>query len=171
MSGLNVNVADLLHRPGARRPVLITQPLPGLEGPAARVPMSQPVELDLWLESVSDGILALGHVRGRWVAECSRCLRAVTTDFDLELQELFEEQPVDDETYPLHNEEIDLEPAVRDTVLPELPLAPLCDTGCRGLCPVCGADRNETACTCETATRDVRWDALSVLRLDQRSDD
>ena len=41
-----------------------------------------------------------------------------------------------------------------------LPMKPLCREGCRGLCPVCGGNRNVTACACETRVPDPRWAAL-----------
>ncbi|HWO04128.1 MAG TPA: DUF177 domain-containing protein, partial [Methylomirabilota bacterium] len=41
-----------------------------------------------------------------------------------------------------------------------LPMKPLCREGCRGLCPVCGGNRNITACACETPALDSRWAAL-----------
>jgi len=166
MSALRVNVADLLHHPGARRPVHLDGPLPGLEVGGARVPGHDPVEVDLVLESVHDGILAMGQVRGHWVAECSRCLTDVDMGFELELRELFERAPIDEETYPLHGEEIDLEPAVRDAVLVELPIAPVCDDACLGLCPECGADRNEIDCGHAAAPPDPRWEGLTLLRFE-----
>ena len=69
----------------------------------------------------------------------------------------------DEDAYPLVDDELDLEPLVRDAVLLELPLAPLCREDCAGLCPQCGANRNEGACGC-AAPRDPRWATLDVLR-------
>ena len=51
--------------------------------------------------------------------------------------------PDDDELYPIADDTIDLGPLVRDAIVLELPSAPLCRPDCRGLCPHCGADRNE----------------------------
>lgn len=79
------------------------------------------------------------------------------------VRELFEASPVEGETYPLAGDLLDLEPAVRDAVVLELPPAPLCDPACAGLCPSCGADRNETACGCPPVAPDPRWDALREL--------
>jgi uncharacterized protein len=58
---------------------------------------------------------------------------------------------------------LDLESLARDAVMLELPLAPLCSEDCLGLCPQCGANRNETSCTCVIAG-DPRWSALDALR-------
>ncbi len=57
----------------------------------------------------------------------------------------------DEDTYPLEGDHLDLRPLVRDALLLELPLAPLCQEDCRGLCPTCGADLNLGPCECRPA--------------------
>jgi uncharacterized protein len=56
--------------------------------------------------------------------------------------------------------EVDLREALRESVVLACPQAPLCGEDCLGLCPVCGVDRNEIACTCAEEEHDPRWDAL-----------
>ncbi|HET7523328.1 MAG TPA: DUF177 domain-containing protein [Acidimicrobiales bacterium] len=70
----------------------------------------------------------------------------------------------DEETYPLKGELLDLQPLVRDALLLELPLAPLCSEDCQGLCATCGADLNDGPCSCEHAPADPRWAALDLLK-------
>ena len=72
----------------------------------------------------------------------------------------------DEETYPLRGEMLDLQPLVRDALLLELPLAPLCNEECKGLCPACGADLNDGPCSCDTRPADPRWSALDSLKGD-----
>ena len=160
-----MNVADLLRRPGTTREVHLEVPVSGLENPSATVDADQPLTIELRLESLTGAIVASGRVRGQWRAVCSRCLLPLAADFDLKLREVFEEDPIEDETYPLHHEEIDLEQPIRDLVVPDLPLVPLCDDACLGLCPSCGANRNEEPCHCGSESRDPRWDALRTLRI------
>jgi DUF177 domain-containing protein len=160
-----MNVSDLLRRPGSTRQVHLEVPLEGLENFAARVEETEPLVLDLRLESLTGAIVASGRVRGRWSAVCSRCLTPLETDFDFHLREVFEADPVEEETYPLRNDEIDLEQPLRDVVVPELPFVPLCRTDCAGLCPTCGANLNEGACDCPPVAADPRWEALRDLDL------
>jgi uncharacterized protein len=170
-----MNVADLLRRPGSTRAVHLEVPVPGLENPATTVDADQPLTIDLRLESLSAAIVASGRVRGRWRAVCSRCLTPLEADFDLALREVFEEDPVEEETYPLRQDEIDLEQPLRDLVVPELPLVPLCDEDCQGLCPSCGANLNAVSsgdtpeppghCDCGSELSDPRWDALRAFAL------
>ncbi|MDQ3944419.1 MAG: DUF177 domain-containing protein [Actinomycetota bacterium] len=160
-----MNVSDLLRRPGSTRQVHLEVPLEGLENLSARVEETDPLVLDLRLESLTGAIVATGRVRGRWSAVCSRCLVPLQTDFDLHLREVFEADPVEDETYPLRRDEIDLEQPLRDVVVPELPIVPLCRPDCAGLCATCGANLNEGECDCAVVAADPRWEALRDLEL------
>ncbi len=172
MSALRIDVADLLHHPGARRPLHLEAAIAGLGGNVARI--EEPVRLDLVLERVPDGIVARGTVHARWEAECSTCLRDLAADLDVGVGELYEHHPVDGETYPIEGETIDLEQLVRDAVLLELPLAPTCaSTGgepCRptGAPGVMIGDDDLQAVEpdeLDNAPADPRWAALSELEL------
>jgi len=166
MTALRCNVSDLLHHPAARREVRVEIPGSELGGVAGSRLSAAPLVVDVWLERVPDGIVVHGTVTGEYESECSRCLRPVHAGFADDVQELFEADPIEGETYPLEGEEIDLELPVRDTVLLDLPAAPLCRDDCAGLCPVCGVDRNETECECDPDPPDPRWDALRALTFD-----
>jgi uncharacterized protein len=165
MTGLGMNVSDLLRRPGSTRQVHLEVPVEGLENLSSRVEATEPLVLDLRLESLTGAIVASGRVRGRWSAVCSRCLAPVETDFDLRVREVFEKDPAENETYPLRHDEIDLEQPLRDVVVPELPIVPLCRPDCAGLCATCGANLNEGECDCQAVPADPRWEALRDLEL------
>jgi uncharacterized protein len=158
-----VPVADLLRNLGHRRTVEVRGPLPEL---AVSGSVAQgDVVADLVLESLAGGaIMASGTITAEWSGECRRCLGPAAGAVTAEVRELFEPGSDEEETYPLKGDEIDVEPLVRDAVLLELPLAPLCREACRGLCPVCGANRNDVDCGHEPDTRDPRWAALDQLK-------
>ena len=110
------------------------------------------------------GIDAVGTVRAPWVGICRRCAVPVSGDLEIAVSERFGDGPLgEDDLYPIVDDTIDLGPLVRDAIVLELPMAPLCREGCRGLCPQCGADRNEADCGC-VAPVDPRWANLDVLR-------
>jgi uncharacterized protein len=126
------------------------------------------VYADVELDSVLGGIEVIGQVRATWVGECRRCLGPVGGELVADVRELY--RPLgptedDEETYPIDGDHLDLAPLVRDAVLLDLPLAPLCRADCAGLCPICGADRNSEACGCPVELGDPRWGALDTLRL------
>ena len=162
MSGLRIDVADLLAHPGTRRDVRVSAPLEGLVGTAAQV--TGPVEVAVSLERIPDGIVARGTVTTRWNGQCSYCLTDLEQPLSLHVDELFEADPVEGETYPIEGHEIDLEQLARDAVLLELPLAPHC-------AEPCVPDSAETAVIgsgAEPSTPDLvdpRWAALSELEI------
>jgi uncharacterized protein len=158
-----IPVADLLHRPGASRPLEVRAPLADLRGPGAEVPPDEAVEVEATLERISEGIVVRGTVRAHWRAQCSRCLADVDGDIATHVDELFEPHPLAGETYLLDVDVIDLEPLVRDALLLELPPAPVCNDECAGLCATCGIDRNTGTCDCHEEELDPRWAALRSL--------
>ena len=116
------------------------------------------------LQSLSDGsIVVRADAKGAWVGQCRRCLRQLSEPLDVQLNEVFEVEPEEGETYQLGDHSIDLEQAVRDNFILDMPLLALCAQDCEGICAVCGADRNDALCHCAAEQTDPRWDALNDL--------
>ncbi len=159
-----VHVAKLRRAVGTRWHEVRHGPLPDLDCSGSGVPEGAMPVADVVLESVLGGVSVAGTVRAPWTGACRRCLTPASGVLTLAVRELYTEDGDGDETYPLVHDEVDLEPLVRDAVLLELPLAPLCRPDCAGLCPTCGVNRNSESCRCE-APRDPRWGALDVLRV------
>ena len=173
---LVLDARTLPRRPGFMITVTRTSPAPaGLGVAMARVPEGSPIELDLRLESVLEGILVSGTADLEISAECSRCLDPVEWHEDVELTELFRYpstdargavvEEVDESEDPLpevQDDLIDLRPVLRDAVVIDLPLAPLCSEECLGLCPDCGFRLVEDP-QHEHDTFDPRWAALVSL--------
>ena len=113
-----------------------------------------------------------GHVEGALETTCDRCLEAirrpVAGDFDVVVRRSSGREPTDVEDaedylrIPLGEHEVSLEPFVRETAVVSVPMVILCAEDCRGLCPVCGANRNREDCRCQPAV-DTRWNALRRL--------
>jgi uncharacterized protein len=129
----------------------------------AEVPAGAESEADVTLSSLLGGVEVTGTVSAPWAGQCRRCLEPVSGTVSTTVRELYTEDGDGEETYPLHEDAVDLEELVRDAVLLELPPAPLCRPDCGGLCPRCGVNRNDEACQCTEET-DPRWAALDVLR-------
>lgn len=95
--------------------------------------------------SVRAEIEAVLHTR------CSRCLEPVRKDMSTQIDVVFarEENPDDPDLYRFEGSELDLTDAVRDALVMEIPMMILCKEDCKGLCPVCGTNRNLGTCTCQ----------------------
>ena len=117
-----------------------------------------------------------GTIRTRAEVDCDRCLKAVgipvETTFDVTYVpardyaegDTAELQAEDLNLSVFENETIDVDDLVREQVLLALPTRALCTDECKGLCPVCGADRNSNPCECETGEVDPRWSALKGIK-------
>lgn len=152
-----LNCSDLLTRSSGVKHIEITAPCADLVTSTASVP--GPVTLHADLERIPEGIVVRGSVDGTWAAECSSGLEPLTEDFSYAFAELFEREPLEGQTYLIEGTQIDLIQVVRDTVLPELPLAPRCADAVDGFCDRC-ADMRPAP---QEASIDPRWAALSEL--------
>lgn len=170
-SPLVFDTRRLGRRAGAMTAVTTTVPAPaGLGTDVIGVPEGAPVDLDLRLEAVVEGVLVTGTVRLDAVGECVRCLREVTVPIEVEVQELFVHDASseagyadDEEVSLLQGDLVDLEPLVRDDVVLDLPFQPLCSPDCAGLCPACGARLDDEPGHHHDAAVDPRWAALGGL--------
>lgn len=129
-----------------------------------------PLELHLDVQQAMHDVVVLGRMEGEAEVACRRCLVEVRTPIDQEVTLLFREgvAPVDaeaEEIYPLPTraQELDLSGAVREHFLLAVPEYLECRETCRGLCPHCGVNLNETTCDCANAEGDDRWAALREM--------
>ena len=132
------------------------------------MPVDAEVELDLRLQSVSEGVLVTGTLDAPVTGECSRCLEQFTDTVQLSLTELFaypdsatDQTAADDEVYRMSDDLIDLEPLVVDQLGLELPLQPLCSPDCPGLCPECGVRMAIAGSDHRHEILDPRWAGLA----------
>lgn len=145
-SPLVLDVSRLGRRPGAMQSVQETVPSPSRIGlDLIAIEPGAPLDLDLRLESVSEGVLVSGTVHGPTSGECSRCLGPVNGDVEIALTELFaypdsltENTTEEDEVGRVIDHTVDLEPPIVDAVGLALPFVPICAEDCPGLCPHCG---------------------------------
>lgn len=167
-SPLVLDTHDLGRRAGALREVHDTVPAPeGIGLPVIGIPEGSPIDLDLRLESVSEGVLVTGVAGIHLEGECSRCLIPMQDDIEVDIQELFlyEDRHLEgedeEEANRMQGELLDLEPALRDAVVLDLPFIPLCREECAGLCPSCGANLNEEPDHDHGPATDTRWEVLA----------
>lgn len=173
---MRVSITDIVDQPGATRPVQVAVGVAEF-GPepwgSAEGAIQDPVELDLHLDSVVDGILVRGTLAFTLVLSCARCLEPLTVVRHVTVAELFldpakrvEEEDEEEPGYELLDDAtaIDLSTMVRDALIIDLPVRTLCAEDCQGLCPTCGADRNLQDCGHDQAPEpDPRWAALADL--------
>ena len=181
-SSLVIDISRLGRRPGSMMTVKTTVPSPARMGlDLIAVDQGAPLELDLRLESVSEGVLVTGTVSAPTSGECSRCLQPITGEVDIDLTELFAyPHSTTDETSDADDvarvgrdggsETVDLEQPIIDAVGLALPFSPVCGPDCAGLCQQCGIPLATAEPGHHHQQIDPRWAKLATLR-EQTGDD
>ncbi len=129
-----------------------------------------PLDLDLQLQSVSEGVLVTGTVSAPTSGECARCLSPTSGSVTIDLTELFaypdsatEATSEADEVGHVVDDTIDIEQSVVDAVGLALPMSPLCRPDCPGLCPQCGIPLAEAEPDHHHDQIDPRWAKLAAI--------
>jgi len=134
---------------------------------------------DLWLQSLTgeihvsrtaNGLLAQAHFNAAAQTTCGRCLEAMSQALACEFSELFtlpNQADANTELVMPHDGKIDFAPIVRDYMLLDMPISPLCRPDCKGLCPQCGANRNVEDCGHDTRPIDTRFAVLKSYLLNE----
>jgi uncharacterized protein len=168
------NVAQLLKSPaGATREYELDEDITGID---ASLDVVSPLGGKVRFVRTGNGILVTGRLRTEVRVPCRRCLQPTPVNVTLQLEEEFhpsidlitgavvKPEPGEDEaTRTDARHMLDLTEVVRQNLLLTLPLAPLCNSGCKGFCPECGANLNEGPCGCSHESDDPRLAALREL--------
>jgi len=125
------------------------------------------------LSRSGDDYLLMGHIAGGLAMTCARCLEPARLLVDARVTLTFvpadDDEEVDDDAdvVGFAGNEIYLDDEVRDEILLAIPVQVLCTDACRGLCPVCGGNRNLLPCTCEEDQRQSasRFATLGKLKI------
>ncbi|RKY03690.1 hypothetical protein DRP77_05580 [Candidatus Poribacteria bacterium] len=122
-----------------------------------------PIEVHLRAFRQGEEVYARIEAKFKVIQECRRCLepfeRELTAKFEIQYKPIKEGETVDefeDEAQGIsryRNEVIDIAEDLRKYIVLEIPLWPLCDENCKGLCPYCGGNRNVVECDCEERER------------------
>lgn len=137
--------------------------------------LAEPLEVELTGRSVGTGVFVRGRIHTVLELPCRRCLTTTRQELDETVDLLFEElgEGEDEDEFqgevyvlPAKGMDLDLTDAIREQVLLHVPQYVLCREECRGLCPRCGADRNEAPCDCAPEEEPSAWDALKKIKFD-----
>lgn len=170
-SPLLLDITPIKRQPGTQQPVEIEiAPPEGSLLESAEV-TAESVALDLLMEFAGDQLVAAGTVTITWTGACRRCLEPQPGSTAVDIREIFQKVPVEGETYFLDEDQVDIEQMVRETVLLNLPVAPLCGDDCLGpdpqRFPATVAADDDLAGELDEPPSDPRWAALSELKFDE----
>ena len=163
-----LSVNQVKHFPGKRQTfdLLLEDGEQQLELSGAT--LAGPLHLQGTVENIGDGCLVLqGEAEADVSLICSRCGEPYRQHFCLPVQGEFipaeswsEDSSGEEARYAYSGDQLDLLLLLQQAFFLELPLKPLCREDCAGLCPICGINRNDHQCSCETESIDPRWQKL-----------
>ncbi len=158
---------DLVRRPGEMSERTFTVPAPAQWGEGlVSVAEGEPIDLDVRLESVHEGILVSADIDTEYRGQCGRCLTDIAEPLKVEIQELFGYPGGEADDFEVQDDHVDLETPVRDAIVLSLPFQPVCEPDCLGLDPVTGEKLVAGAEPAGGATIDPRWAALTAYTTD-----
>ena len=142
----------------------------GIEGVS---PVS-PAKARLSINKIATEVMVSGHLSVELENVCSRCLKSFRQVQDLPVNVVYHpESEVGAERHELHDDEMDMEfyrgdeldlqELLREQVMLNLQMKPLCNEACKGICPKCGKDLNTGTCACENHETDPRLEVLKKL--------
>jgi uncharacterized protein len=154
--------------------------------PLVAVPAGDVIEVDMRLESVAEGILLSADIYAIAKGECIRCLDPVEITVERKVQELYRYEPTNDkggkrkkhssrtdssdeidldavDELWLDGNEMNLEVPIRDAIVLDLPVNPICSEACLGLCPDCGEKWEKLPEDHAHEVIDARWAGLAGL--------
>lgn len=151
------------------------------------VQVNGPLSLSAHLTNVGDHVYVEGVIDGAFVRECVRCLKQYEAYAEVPFTAAYqisdstartrgrstkdhrqasdeERDPEisdqEDEIYACAGDRVELAEMLREHIILSTPMQPLCHEECRGLCPVCGQDRNEHPCHCIEAPKQTPFSIL-----------
>ncbi len=116
-----------------------------------------PVKYDLEISSAIGGTVVRGGISTPIVFHCGRCMQEFKREFEAEVCHFYDKSEA---------EELDIAEDIREDILLEVPMNPICSEDCKGLCLKCGADLNKKSCKCDKGGGgSLIWSELDNLDL------
>ncbi|MGB9682274.1 MAG: YceD family protein [bacterium] len=154
---MRLDVRELLEGSIERKTLEYEESLEAMEGLSfGKLPY-----VSLSAEEADGKVILFCNVKTVVILECSRCLQLYPQPLEFSYREVYSEEPFrivgelteEDFKFTIENNTIDISSSVRENIIINLPIKPLCRPDCKGLCPVCGKNLNEGDCSCNT--RDI----------------
>ena len=162
---MKIDLRKLISASGGEIPFSGTADLSG-EDLYGAYPFQSPVTYSGKIVNHLDVLRLTGSIHTIYSTCCSRCLKPLeidlSADADVILSRDGDAEDVDD-VFPIENDEVEVEDILIPALMLQVGMTYLCKEDCKGLCPSCGCDRNETVCSCGAKQADPRMAVLAKL--------
>lgn len=171
---MKLDLTEIAQHVGKQMSYEVDEPPSSIED----VQVLSSVRGNLRFTNTGDLLLVRGFLNTSVELECSRCLRLFAVSLRCEVEEQVELRaaaarpfehpqvsitPEEGDTLFLEGNILDLTELIRQMLLVSLPIKPLHDEACKGLCPTCGKDLNEGECSCDKPMGHPAFAALAKL--------
>ena len=160
-----LNVSAELKYPGKVSRARLSEQLPEMELAGSRIRFAEPVVLDAEYSYDGEGFLVTGTLSSSVIMNCTKCNEEFVKEFSVDYSERFmkvtEEEAEEQEVYSYSGDVLELDKMVSDLILLNAPMYGLCRPDCKGLCPVCGTNLNQSQCSC---TEEDEKNPFSILK-------
>ncbi|MDD2523789.1 MAG: DUF177 domain-containing protein [Endomicrobiia bacterium] len=120
---------------------------------------SSDIKFSFKADKYDDIINVVGNITGIVSFECSRCLCIFSQNINLCF----------DCSFSMEEHEIDLAKEIKENIILNIPMSPLCKQDCQGICQFCGNNKNEKNCSCEKEVVDEfvaeKWPKIKILNI------
>ena len=156
---MKINIASVLRNEGAVKPFSETVELGRFDLMGSTLRFQRPLSVNGKILNIGGTLEISAQIEGEYTTQCSRCGEEVEMTLSAELFESVENDfsDVDDECISISGNIIDITGSVNACIFNSIPLQFLCSDECRGLCPVCGVNRNKQECNCDETVYDPRF--------------
>ena len=158
---MKISIESLIRQPNGTMPVYLLLNRESVQDPILKDSLDGAMVLEGSLENKGQGVIRFcGTLQAKFSVPCDRCTQKTQVSLAIDLQEQFrkeltsEDWSFEREDYGYAHDEIDLSSMINDNILLHWPAKVLCSEHCKGLCPVCGCDRNTTHCSCREQQMD-----------------
>ena len=150
---MHLDISKALQNPGVSFGFTVSEEFAPMCAGSEDIRLSKPVEVSGTYVFTGEIFFLRGSIKACYKAQCCRCLKDVDASMSIGFSEEFcrEQDENHPDRYLYSGEKIEIGLMAADLISLNTPMKHLCSESCRGLCPVCGADRNMADCRCTHA--------------------
>jgi len=162
---VKVNIAQLRRTEGASETYRFSESFPSLQLGNEDYFFQVPVDVQADVTNTGKSLLVKGKVFSIINVNCSRCLKEYPFHLDFEFEDEwqpaeFAEPDEEEGAFLFDKDEFCIDNRISEHILLHIPMKFMCSEDCKGLCPKCGADRNQGSCACTDGDIDPRLEIL-----------
>lgn len=161
---MKIDVSDLIKKKSAEKTIDLDVELEGFDYDYEYMKIIDPIQFRGQLDMLGDYFELKGKITGTIELTCSRCLVRYPHELNIEVDDKFsnDQETVDRDVNIIFmdSDTLDITEIVLGNIILSLPIKRLCKEACKGLCPQCGTDLNNSSCGCINEEVDPRLEKL-----------